>query len=88
MRDIRDIFAVGEEPEWFKRPGGSELTEKILRCDMFVGALEGLKVAIAHEEDPGYPHYLANVVRPFLEREKAQAEEEVERYRRKHFELA
>ncbi len=33
-------------------------------------------------EVPGYRKYLANVVRPFLERERAQAHEEYERYKR------
>ena len=57
------------------------------RVETFVGACEGLRVAIEHEESPEYREYLVSVVRPFLEREIAQAQEEYDRKRRE-FELA
>ncbi len=70
--------------EWKER----KMAQLITRADTFVGACEGLKVAIAHEADPGYRMYLANTVMPFLEAEKSKANSEAEEYRREHFEVA
>ena len=87
MIDRRYSFPAGAEPEWLKCPGGPELFEKMQRADTFAGACEGLKVAIAHEEDPGYREYLANVVLPFVESERSRANKQFERHN-EHFEVA